>query len=194
MNRIPVHGLRRHSPLWLLLPIFLILACTCNLAGAATPTPAPYPPTYTPYPTYTPAVAPTEAQTPVSGATLLINQNANCRSGPGIGYGIADTLYQGQTVPIIGRNDTNTWFEVKRPTGDGFCWVSAISVTAQGNLNNVAIISVPTPVDTEVPANVKGPKASPTFASLQGIFIVKSSPTLASLQGIFIVKPSPTHP
>jgi len=154
MNMEPVRPHRRPSPLWLILPIILILACTCNAVGAATPTPAPYP-TYTSYPTYTPAV-PTDTPTPVPGATLLINQNANCRSGPGTAYGIADTLYQGQTVPILGRNDTNTWFEVKRPTGDGVCWVSAISVTAQEDLSKVAIVAVSAPAPAGVRTRRKG--------------------------------------
>jgi uncharacterized protein YgiM (DUF1202 family) len=180
MNIHSVHKQHKLPSLGLALLVILALACLCNAPEAALPTQAP---TYTPYPTYTPV--PTEAPpTEAAGPSLNITQNANCRSGPGTAFGIADTLYQGQTVPILGRNEDNTWFEVKKPSGDGFCWVSSVSVTAQGDLNAVLVVSVQNPPDNP---SAK-PKKTPTLTMLEGE--VKIKPTKAILEGEVKIKPT----
>jgi hypothetical protein len=77
-----------------------------------------------------------------SGPSLLFKQNANCRTGPGTAYDNVDTMFQGQTVPIEGRNEQSTWFMVKKSSGHGDCWVSIISVEVRGSSEAVPVVAV----------------------------------------------------
>lgn len=94
------------------------------------PAPAPKTQTFTPTPEQTRATA---------------KQNTNCRYGPGTAYDIADTLFEGQTAPIVGRNQENTWWQIKGPTFGSLCWVSHITVEVTGPTDGVPIGKAPPP-------------------------------------------------
>lgn len=72
-------------------------------------------------------------------------QNANCRYGPGTAYDIADTLFAGDTAPIVGRNEQNTWWQIKGPTFGSLCWVSKVTVEVSGSMEGVPIGAAPPP-------------------------------------------------
>jgi hypothetical protein len=77
----------------------------------------------------------------VTGPSLTLTKNANCREGPGTAYDTDDTLFEGQTVLIDGRNQESSWFWVKKPSGSGHCWVSVVTGQIVGDINAVQIVS-----------------------------------------------------
>jgi parallel beta-helix repeat protein len=86
----------------------------------------------------------TPTQTPTSSkpaATLL--QNANCRRGPGAGYDIVTNLPQGLNVPIVGRNQDQSWWQVQVPGTQTQCWLAGGNVQTSGDLNGVPLVEPP---------------------------------------------------
>lgn len=104
-----------------------VLTSTPTALLTATPTPAPNRPSFT------------------------LAQNANCRAGPGTAYEALEVLLQGQTVPLEGRNQDNSWFWIVRPGGSGHCWVSTVAGQVAGDLSKVQIVSAPPPPDSTPP-------------------------------------------
>ncbi len=90
--------------------------------------------------TSTPTVTPVPEQPKVTAL-----QNANCRYGPGTAYDIADTLFAGETAPIVGRNEQSTWWQVKGPTFGSLCWVSKVTVQVSGSTEGVPLGEAPPP-------------------------------------------------
>jgi uncharacterized protein YraI len=93
---------------------------TATLAPSLTPrpsvTPAP--------PTFTPTVA------PVSGLTTT---RVNVRSGPNTASQTIAILNTGESVQIVGRDASGSWFQVLHPAGqDGLGWVTAAYISTQG--------------------------------------------------------------
>ncbi len=100
-------------------------------------------PALSPTPTYTPTPSPTPAYTPTpSVPTLVLIENANCRRGPGQIYDVLTSLLTGQTVPIVGKNEDGTWWQVRIPTGE-LCWISKVTGNAQGNTGIVPVVQAP---------------------------------------------------
>ncbi len=96
-----------------------------------------------PIPTASPS--PTMTLTP-SHPTLTLNLNANCRKGPSQVYEVLTSLLAGQTVPIVGKNEQETWWQVHIPTGE-LCWISGVTGSTQGNPAAVPVVQAPpTPV------------------------------------------------
>jgi hypothetical protein len=89
-----------------------------------------------------PTTLPSATYIPGEPSFTLI-QNANCRVGPGTAYEVDETLFQGQTIPIEGRNETSNWFWVVKPNGHGHCWVSVITGQVVGDVDTVQIVSAP---------------------------------------------------
>ncbi len=82
--------------------------------------------------------APAAPSTTPTGATAVIATGAlNIRSGPGISYNILTTVYQGQTVTLLGRNSNSSWAKV-RTSGGAEGWVNAYYIQP-----GVAISSLP---------------------------------------------------
>ncbi len=77
--------------------------------------------------------------------TLTAIQNANCRYGPGTAYDIADTLMAGETAAIVGRNEQNTWWQIKGPAFGTLCWVSSVTVKVSGSTEGVPVGVAPPP-------------------------------------------------
>ena len=109
-----------------------------------TPTPTAQLPTSTSTPT--PTVTPTPTLPPPIAIAL---QNAFCRYGPSQVYEPSAMLNQGQSAPIQGRNNDDTWWFVL-PEGERYgCWVWAGAVDASGDLSGVPRrLAPPTPTPT----------------------------------------------
>ena len=87
--------------------------------------------------------------------TVTAIKNANCRYGPSTAYDIADTLFEGQTALILGRNKENTWWQIKGPAFGTLCWVSNVTVETNGNANGVPVGVAP-PLPEAPPAAPQG--------------------------------------
>jgi uncharacterized protein YraI len=65
----------------------------------------------------------------------------NVRSGPGTSYLVLVKVNRGQTLPVVGRNATTTWWQID--TGILSGWVNARFVTVE-NAADVPIVTTPT--------------------------------------------------
>jgi hypothetical protein len=119
--------------------VFLCVAVLLAACAAPEPTPTPTPTasntptetatptetstptaTYTPTETLTPSITPTSTQTPRPTPDFVwgnINvEMASCRFGPGGGYLLRTTLYNGDLVEIVGHMELNeNWWFVNGP-------------------------------------------------------------------------------
>jgi titin len=124
---------------------------TQALFKTATPSPSvtPVPPTETatPSPTVTPTYAP-----PV----LKINENTNCRSGPGENYGVLVVLKAGQTVELVGRGPQGNYWVVKIPNQTGTCWAWGEFATASGSTHTLDEMTPPPTATAAPPAAPRG--------------------------------------
>ena len=78
--------------------------------------------------------------------------NTNCRFGPGSVYDIVGYLMQGETVPIVGRNPSSSWWVVELLDRKHPCWVWDGGVIVTGNTIGVPIVAAPpTPTPTYTP-------------------------------------------
>ena len=84
--------------------------------AAASPTPGP--------PPLTPAVPPA-----VSPAVTVIVEGANLRAGPGTDYPVVNVLYQDDTAPLLGRNQSGDWLQLDRPTGPAWIFAPLVQTT-----------------------------------------------------------------
>jgi len=88
--------------------------------------------------------SPTVTPTMVSGPLFTLQQNANCRLAPANGSDVEDVLMAGSIVAIDGRDEQSAWFWVRKPSGNGHCWVSASTGAASGNWLAVPVKDTPT--------------------------------------------------
>ena len=133
-----------------------------TLMAASTVQPSPIPsitplqpsPTTTsppPTPTHTATSTLTATFTPTSEpASLGVNQDVACRTGPGLIYDIRAYLPAGTFPILLGQNQENTWWTVEEPAFSATCWVSDEFVTVQGNLDGVPVLT-PEPTPTLEP-------------------------------------------
>ena len=107
---------------------------------AATAIPVPTA-TDTPIPTLTstPTVAVTATPTVPVVAQVIPNVNAYCRKGPGSNYDPLTTLVSGTAYPVVGRNDTNTWWMVQLFGGDT-CWTGVQGTSLVGPVEKAPIV------------------------------------------------------
>lgn len=71
--------------------------------------------------------------------------NANCHAGPGMEYGVALSLFAGETVALLGVDDTGTWFYIEA-LGAIRCWILSTLVSLPGGF-----IPSPPPGSTGLP-------------------------------------------
>ncbi|MGE5775245.1 MAG: hypothetical protein ACM33V_03440 [Chloroflexota bacterium] len=116
-----------------------------------TPSPTqPGDPTFTPSPTQPGDPSFTPSMTLLAEPNVTALKNTNCRYGPGTAYDIADTLFAGKSAPLVGRNEQNTWWQIKGPTFGSLCWVSKVTVEVHGPADGIPIGAAP-PVPTLTP-------------------------------------------
>jgi len=120
-------------------------------------------PTRTPEPTNTPSLTPTVVtKTPIACEPKLTGlQNANCRIGPSTLFDVYGTLFEGQTVEVLARNEDSSWLMVDHPQQfSNPCWVwNGPSVQEQGDLSCTQVQAVPLP--SEQQANTSEEQPSP---------------------------------
>lgn len=121
------------------------------LFQSPTPSPSatPIPPTATA--TASPTITPT-----YSPPVLKINENTNCRSGPGETYNIIVVLKAGQTVDITGRGPQGNYWVVKVPGKNETCWVWGEFSTASGSTHVLEEITPPPTATAAPPAAPRG--------------------------------------
>ncbi|HET9914380.1 MAG TPA: sigma-70 family RNA polymerase sigma factor [Anaerolineales bacterium] len=136
----PVQGTASPVPSATLVPVTPTLQATVTVAPSFTPTLQ-----VTATSTFTPIPAITEP-------TGEFTQNANCREGPGTAYSVVTSLLQGQTVPIDGRNEANTWWWIALPNG-AHCWVSGVTVDVAGPVDEVPVVPTVPPPPSDLTAS-----------------------------------------
>ncbi|MDK1029336.1 MAG: hypothetical protein QGD96_08410, partial [Anaerolineae bacterium] len=99
-----------------------------------------------------------------SGPTATADQNANCRLGPSVDYGVSTSLLKDETAPITGSNPDRSWWVIGI-LGVADCWIWDGTVTVAGDTSGVPVISpppLPKATDTQ-PAPLTAPNpASPS--------------------------------
>lgn len=123
-------------------PLRLQGILTCDLESASEPIVAatavttPTPEIFV-VPTLTPEPTPTESAPP-----LTVNQDANCRKGPGSRYDVVTSLTKGTQTLAVGRNEASNWWLVQVPQTEVQCWVSGISLQGGGDPGQVPLVNV----------------------------------------------------
>lgn len=139
--------------------ILIVAVLACNIPGATTPGggSAPTEPaaavspgvtvvvivvnTDTPTPTETPVpVTPTLQLSP----KITLSKNSNCRVGPTTYYNVVDQIAAGTELPVIGRSEDNTWWQVINATNRE-CWIFNENATPNTDFTSVTI-GVPPPL------------------------------------------------
>ncbi|MBN1681218.1 MAG: SH3 domain-containing protein [Anaerolineae bacterium] len=81
----------------------------------------------------------------------------NIRSGPGTNYPVYGSAYDGLTLPVIGRNTSNTWWQVNYNGLPSWVAGTVEATTVQGDCSAVPYVNAPPP-----PAGSDGPY-TPTY-------------------------------
>ena len=116
-----------------------------------TTTNTPPPPTQTHTPTETSTSTPTPTSEP---PTLVVNQDAACRVGPGLIYDINAYLSEGAVPILLGQDPEYTWWSIEEPIFNTNCWISSAVVSVQGHTDSL-------PLFTPVPTNTVEPSPTP---------------------------------
>jgi hypothetical protein len=130
---------------------FTSMTSTHNVSQAPSVTATPSPThSSSPSPSITPTKPPTQSPTPSISPTYAIlrgtvKEQSNCRYGPGAAYLYKYGLYSGNTLDIIGRNETGTWILVQAIGGNNPCWIKASLMDIRGEVASLAPGSLPLP-------------------------------------------------
>jgi len=119
-------------------------------AAAPASSPTPQVPSDTPAPpTATNSPEPTITQQPAATITSSVPmiaavEDTNCRWGPGPDYGaIGYFLKTDGTVPVKGRNSSNSWWVIAIPKYNYPCWAWGGSTTVAGEVNALPVVKPP---------------------------------------------------
>jgi hypothetical protein len=87
---------------------------------------------------------PVEEATPVPTSTpepaeVKVIKNAFCRKGPGVNYDDLQTVLEGQTAAVEGRDQDGSWWLILHPDGITRCWVSNTTVEASGPVDEAPV-------------------------------------------------------
>jgi hypothetical protein len=133
------------------------------------PTDTIVPPTASLTPTNTSTSTPTETREP---ASLVVNEDTACRTGPGLIYDIRAYMIAGISPILLGRVEESDWWSVEEPDFNAQCWVSSSVVTVDGDIDSLPEFT-PEPTPTTEP--------SPTLVQKGVIFYVVAKDTGGSL-------------
>lgn len=124
----------------------ITLTVTSEDTATASPSPTV---TRTPTVTLTSTITPTPTRTLVPSPTVtptrdypdaVVNQQANCRYGPGTAYLYRWGLYEGDKAEVHGRNWSGSWLWLKPANLDNHCWASEIVVDIDGDKMSVPVV------------------------------------------------------
>lgn len=95
----------------------------------------------------TPTAAPTD--TPIAPTAtesippeITLSKNSNCRLGPSTFYNVVDQIAAGKELPVIGRSEDSTWWEVLNDTGRE-CWIFYENATPNQDFSSLTIGEAP---------------------------------------------------
>lgn len=133
------------------------------------PTSSPEPTaTDTPAPTFTPTPSPTLVPSPTltPAPVVLVPENSgtkiNVRSGPGTNYPVLAQIEPGQSAPVTGRNQDNSWWQISL-ADSSLGWVFGQLVQASGATEAIPVAEAPPPPPTATPApQVEAPPQNET--------------------------------
>jgi len=112
------------------------------------PSPTPVAPTVTPTQppaTPSPTERPSPSATPQSPQAIVQSAVLNVRAGPGTTHAVVSTTKQGDSLPVIGRNNDGSWLQVTLPDSRSG-WIAASLAQVNVPANKVAVAGViPTP-------------------------------------------------
>lgn len=108
------------------------------------------------------ALIPTNTGTPIvlpspttAEVWLVVNENTNCRKGPGAIYDYVALLEKGARVQSLARNYDNNYYYISVPGMDDVkCWVWAEYLTVEGD-------ATPLPIYTALPSPTPSPTPTP---------------------------------
>ena len=72
------------------------------------------------------------------GASATATQTVNLRGGPGTGYSRLGQLRAGQALPILGKNQDGSWWQVQMSNGSK-AWIAGWLVKTSGAVDQVAV-------------------------------------------------------
>jgi uncharacterized protein YraI len=132
----------------------LTAAAPVVIPSSALPSSAPV--TETPVITQQPTLTPT-----LAGVWLTVQENTNCRSGPGSTYDWVTLIAGGQMAEAVARNAANDYYYVRNPNSYGsFCWLWSKYSAVTGNITTLPVFTPqPTPTvatltPTTIPADL----------------------------------------
>lgn len=219
-SRAPVRRQRmRPTPT----PAFMsrLITTAKGVFGQATPTP--FLRSFTPIPTYTPTPPPTTtpsftpspppsaistlppsptALPPTATSTPLAPQvssatTVNVRTGPGTIYSIAGSLQPGTLLPVTGRNQDSSWWQVQLADGQSG-WVAAWVVEARDAVD-VPVVAAPPVSQPAVTSDSPAPAETPTLTPVpvpEYDFILAefyNSPTTNSFLTVYVAIVDPNE-
>jgi uncharacterized protein YgiM (DUF1202 family) len=139
-----------------------------------------------------PVVETASTPEPPQSAQPVINIPAggtNVRRGPGLNFDTLGRLEQGQTAPVLGKNESSDWWQIEYPAGDnGLAWVAAAVVDFSGDSAAVPVVKTAAPAASQ-PAPTGTPVPTPTPAPITGQIEVKDPINVRSepsLEGVIV--------
>lgn len=95
----------------------------------------------------TAAAIPTETSIPPTptlsvSPEVTLTKNSNCRLGPSTYYNIVDQITEKKVLPVIGRNDESTWWQVVNAAGRE-CWIFNENTEANTDFSGLQIGDAP---------------------------------------------------
>lgn len=95
----------------------------------------------------TATVQPTDTPVPVTptpqiSPAITLSKNSNCRAGPTTYYNIVDQIAAGDELPVIGRSEDNTWWQVINATNRE-CWIFNENATPNSDFSSLPIGEAP---------------------------------------------------
>jgi hypothetical protein len=94
-----------------------------------------------------------------------VQEQANCRYGPGKAYLYSFGLYAGDKAEVNGRNYSGTWLWIKPENLNRHCWMAASVAEVTGDVFSVVVVERQLPFATELydpPSNVQATRDGDT--------------------------------
>ena len=138
--------------------------------------------TITPRPNPSPSLTPTRltslTPTPVKAITTT---GSNIRTGPGTNYSVIQVAKKGESLNIVGQNETALWYQL-----DSGGWISASLVNPAPEEMPIVVTPVPPVVAPKATATVKSttaPQATKTIAPPATVQVATPTPTQCNIKG-----------
>ena len=116
--------------------------------------------------------------TPVKAITTT---GSNIRTGPGTNYSVIQVAKKGESLNIVGQNETALWYQL-----DNGGWISASLVNPAPEEMPIVVTPVPPVVAPKATATVKSttaPQATKTIAPMATVQVATPTPTQCNIKG-----------